>query len=218
MEQKFEVAVNLAQDFTDEQKAQARSNIDAGPELGFAFVGDIRSGVTWGKICELTLADLSGYTSYMMSILLSADGSYSPLENGIFTLCAGSYRQRVQNFTNCNGAWLSYLGNEAQQILGIKTIGKYGRPAQYPLYAANPLYKVEVWGKFDESQNGPIHIKALQNSRFNLFFSGVQDGFVFANGEITLTSTEPHYDDDADYIYKDTWYEAKNPYALAQSI
>lgn len=49
MQQKFEVAVNLAQDFTDDQKIQARDNIDALGRFDSFLTNSISHTVTSGE-------------------------------------------------------------------------------------------------------------------------------------------------------------------------
>lgn len=164
----------------------------------------------WVKVCELEPKPQQTYTTYGLALLFTAEhpsNNGKNTESGIIAIDVGSNWFRNSNC--CNASWMAYTpGDEHSKILGVKLIGKYGVPSN-PVQAPYPLYKIEVWVEYYGGHN--ILVNALQNA---MYFTGMVQGdfFKFPENHIATTqSTEPSYEDTAEYKYKNFFYPAESP-------
>lgn len=182
--------------------------------LGFVAVPENGTAETpaWAKVCEVEPVGYIGYTTHGLALLFNLDRNNEDNESvtsGMFVLDVGTNQR--QNSNACNASWMAYTPgtDEYSKILGVKLIAKYGVPSN-PAYHPYPVHKVEVWVKYYGSN--PILVNALQNARYNSGYGMGQNPYKFPEGHHADTqTTEPHYEDTEEYIYREYYYAAESP-------
>lgn len=221
------VKVDENQDFTNNEKAQGRANIDAAAEKGFVECyrrfNDNNSEDIWFKICELDVGTSDSYAyEYELALKLvctNNGGGDCPCESATVSMSYDAIP--AINVGRAEVAWDNYTKNshERASILGIKVLS-HRASSNY-----GPRDKIEVWIKMSTYMTYYTHIRieCLMNAGSRCYRSNYSSPsnyilpFKFANSLITGTHTDPFNDSNhpaAEPIYSgegwsEVWYPVK---------
>ena len=202
------VATNLQQDFTHDEKLQARRNIDCASDLGFVDVyrpfSDSSISENWAKIAELTPAQSSNFSfDYQLSlkmILTNNGNTGDPAESATFNL--GTYITLASNVARDEGSWSdhTYPIRETSAIEGIKILRK--RATNY-----GPMLKEEIWIKLSSAFTyySKCMIRALVNEgSFQERTSSAQAMMIDTPWALPMNTVAPqHVDPEEDENHQD---------------
>ena len=205
------------QTFTPEEKEIARTNIDVPSELGYVYIGQGTGAENnWAKICEF-VNDPTGKSSlceysYTLAFQILTQGGESATFN---------YELHFTPSDPSIAYWWStarctqhdFVDEYSNYIEGIRIITECEHSSTYPLIAAHPIYKVEIWLKLSSRfSSNALTVKALMNNHcigysYSAGVEGREMPFYFPekNPEtphVSIpTETVPHYENTDERVY-----------------